>query len=266
MTSPPDFIDSADLVPEQTGARVRPDDATWPESSTLPQRAIKLILDAGISYYGQPGQQAAIRRALPFLEEDELAITEELISTRPLKVVHGFIKRNANLPVVAIVLGKESNSKDEAFINDFSEVGTDTYGDAGWGNIDTHCVGFDTVLRLVVVTDNVDVTIMWYEMVKFILIQARLILVRLGIESLKINGSDVEAAEKDEAELIFTRELTMHFRTRQVFAEEVNLVTHLNMYVQEFLTSPSDVNVYVSIGPEEEEYSPVTFRRPEPTV
>jgi hypothetical protein len=233
---PPDFIGVTELVPERTGAERRPDDATWQESSTLPQRAIMLILDAGIAYYGQANQQAAIRRALPFLETDELGIVESLVMNQPLRTVHGFPKRTAKLPVVAIVLGKETAAPGEKYLGDYASGGTDTYGDAGWESMALHSVGFDTILRLLVYSQNADVTIFWYELVKFILIQAREILAKLGIDIPMLNGLDIQVVSKDDAELLYLREIRLQFRTRQVFAEESQLITFLNAFVQEALT------------------------------
>jgi len=236
MADAPDFIDVEDLVPPLPGSRARPADASWPESSTLPQRALGLILTGGVEYYAQPANQSSVRRAMPFLEAAELLIVEQLVRERPLKVVHNFPKSLADLPTLAIILGKEETAQDEALLDHYATIGEDTYGDSGWGHIDVHTVGFNTVITLLIVTQNPDVTTYWYELVKFILIQSRTILARLGIDIPRLSGADIETLDGDKAELVYMRELTLSFRTRQVFAKEAPLLTYIDLYIQENLT------------------------------
>lgn len=232
MANPPDFIEPSDLV-QDIG---RPESATWPESSTLPQRAVKLILDAGISYYGQTGQQFAIHRALPFLEKEELTTVETLVRDQPLKVVHGFARTIADFPALSIVLSSEAAAREELFLGDYATVGSDNYGDAGRDRADMHHVGFDTVLNLIVYSENPDVTIYWYELTKFILIQSRLILARLGIDIPTLSGSDLKPLPEFMPELVYMRQMKLRFRTRQVFAEAAGLVSHLDAFIREMFT------------------------------
>lgn len=232
MTGPPDFIDVDTLITDDN----RPSGATWPESSTLPQRAIKLILDAGISYYGQTGNEFAIRRALPFLEEDELVMVQRLVAQKPLKVVHGFAREGATFPTVALVLANETSAKSEMFLNDYATIGTDTFGDSGGSHANIYSVGFDTLLRLIVYAENPDVTLYWYELTKFILIQSRLILARLGIDIPTLAGGDLRPLPEFLPEVIYMRELRLSFRTRQTFAEEARLIDHLDAFVREAFT------------------------------
>lgn len=230
MTGPPDFIDVKDLVVLDDG---RTTESKWPESSTLPQRAIKLILDAGISYYGQAANKFAIQRALPFLEESELETVERLVAEQPLEVIHGFARKGAKFPVVAIVLANETSPRGTAYLNDYQTVGRDEYGDAGGEWVDIHGVEFDTALNLLVyASDSPDIAIYWYELVKFILIQSRKILAELGIDNPEISGGDIKPLPEFIPELIYLRELRLKFRTRQVFAEEIKLIDHLEAFVR----------------------------------
>lgn len=228
---PPDFLDGDELLPEQQGDERRPENALYPESSTLVQRALKLLIDAGVRYYGE--NPSAIRRALPFLEAQELTIVKQLTSKEPLKTVHGYARANAVMPTLAIVLSTENSASEERLFGDYATIGPDNYGDAGWGAAEIYSQGFDANFRLIVYAENPDVTIYWYEMVMYILIQARLLLSKLGIDVPTMSGGDLQTLPKSEAELLYLREIRFRCRTRRVFAQEAALVDHLLVKLKE---------------------------------
>lgn len=224
FTVPPDFVFPAALVGDDIVGGL------WPEASTLPQRAIKCILDGGVVFYGQ--DPTAIPRALPFLEVQELATFKQVIADRPPKVVHNYPRQLFDAPVLSIVVGKEDISFQEKFLNDFVTVGIDQYGEANFRNINVFSVGFDSTLSVMIYTQHPDVTIFWYEVAKFILQQSRYLLAKLGIDNLILAGRDLFPDPSFTPEFIYMRELLLRFRTRQVFAEEAALIAEVESFVQ----------------------------------
>ncbi len=222
FTGPPDFC-----LPEA----LRGEDlfgGTWPDSSTMAQRVIKCLLDGGILYYTQ--QPDALRRAMPFLEEKELSSFQTMLLKKPPRVVHQYPRALADTPVLAIRSGAERVSIQERYLVDYAAVGVDEYGDVGKGSpIEVFQVAFDNDLSVGVYSQNADVTIFWYEAAKFVLLQARLLLAKLGVDNLVLGGRDIHPLSRYQPEDIYVRELTIQCRTRQVFAQDVAFSTVLDL-------------------------------------
>jgi hypothetical protein len=154
--------------------------------------------------------------------------------------------------VLAIILGSETPASEERFIGDYAQVGEDLYGDVGGGYVDTFSVGFDDVIRLVIYAENPDVTIFWYELTKFILIQSRIILASIGIDLPTFSGKDLSPFKTDEAELVYSRQIQLAIRTRQAFAQESGLISSIQMAVNDAATrlnvAVEGPNGFISVG------------------
>lgn len=224
FTVPPDFIFPAAIV----GDDIRP--SLCPESSTLPQRVVKLLLDGGVLHYG--AHPEGIRRALPFLESPEYTTFSEMIARQQPSVVHNYPRIGATMPTMAIVVGDERIALDEKLMYDFAAVCVDQYGDVQRKPIDTFSVGFDSSLSVMVYTEHPDTTIFWYEVAKFVLQQARLLLAKVGIDNPRLSGRDLYPDPTFLPETLYVRQLNLSFRTRQVYAEEAPLIAHVESFVQ----------------------------------
>jgi hypothetical protein len=224
FTGPPDFIFPVALRPEDIAGGL------WPESSTLPQRAVKLLLDGGVLYYSQ--HPYGLRRALPFVEDLEYSRLLTMLSQQPPSIIHQFPKRIARVPVLAVRAGKEEVAIDEKFLIDYAATGIDQYGDAGHGPIEVFSVGFDSEVTVGIYSQNADVTIFWYEVAKWVLMQARLLLSKLGIDNIMLAGGDIHPQARYLPEDIYIRELVVRCRTRQVYARDTTFTTLLRTRLQ----------------------------------
>lgn len=224
FTVPPDFIFPAAIV----GDEIQP--GLCPESSTLPQRVIKLLLDGGVLHYSEHPE--GIQRALPFLESNEYTTYARLLSERSPSVVHNYPKAGAKLPAMAIVVGEEKLALEEKFLYDFAKVCVDQYGDVNYEPIDVFTAGFDSELSVFVYAENADESIFWYEVAKFVLQQARNLLTKVGIDNLSLSGQDLYPDPAFLPEYLYLRQLNLSFRTRQVFATDAPLIAHVEAFVQ----------------------------------
>lgn len=223
----PDFIDPNVLVDSSIKGGL------WPETSIMPERAFKLILEGGISYYQK--YPNALQRAMPFLETVELADVKALLTEKPLSVVHGFARRTKSFPVCAIVLMGDKEAGQERFLGDYTTVGENQYKDSDTDIAEIHTVSFDPVYHFMIYAQHPDLCSYYYYLVRHILMQSRRVLAYLGVDIPRYGGLDMRPDDNYLPEYIYIRTFTAQVRVRQSWVEDQKMISSVNAYVRSAL-------------------------------
>lgn len=145
------------------------------------------------------------------LVHDESVAIKEYFANKGFNVHNGYPRTNTEFPAVCIILGDEAES--EHVIGDTGGKITDE-DDPNYG-LEIITSFWDCAYRLMVITEHPDVTAYYYEIVKYIMVDAQGCLINDGCSDFHMSGNELAPDARYLPEHLFARQLV--FRCKREF-------------------------------------------------
>lgn len=154
------------------------------------------------------------------LTDTEAAKIRDYFQRLPPTVIHGYPREDSKFPLVAVILGAEGET--DLFLDntggvlDADEAARLGEEDLEGGFIRTS--GYDAEYMIMVVTDQPDITLSYYQIVKDIFTRQRDDLIKNGALGMRFSGNDMHPSDMYMPAYMFVRKfnVTVRYEARLV--------------------------------------------------
>jgi hypothetical protein len=208
------------------------------------ERLIYTALQDGITELKNDPQRLELffsRRAE--LSDAEIASIKTKFLAKPPEIIHNYPRSDSPFPVFAIVLGNEDES--QKFLDDFGGVvGSDELeGLSGdfLGSEERSSI-YRHTYNVLIYTENADVTMWYYELVKYFMVRKRKFFKSKGVLTSRFGGTDLKPDGGLVPEFLFVRQFSMSCQSElTIYDDKAPIIRSVDGIHVDESGSPSDV-------------------------